>query len=83
MPLFLAPDAFKGIPQDQKERFIRKIDWLWVNRMVVTHQPLHGELSGFFKRRVGDYRIIYTYDNPADEMVIHLIGHRSSIYENI
>ena len=83
MSLFFVPDALESIPQDQKERLIRKIDWLWVNRMVVTHLALRGDLSGFFKRRVGDYRIIYTYDNPSDEMVIHLVGLRDSIYQDI
>jgi mRNA interferase RelE/StbE len=83
MPLLFAPDALESIPHNEKERLKRKIDWLWVNRLVITHQPLHWDLSGFFKRRVGNYRVIYTYDNSSDDMVIHLVGLRDSIYQEI
>jgi mRNA interferase RelE/StbE len=83
MPLLFVSDALDGIPQKEKETLLRRIDWLWINRMMITHHPLHGDLAGFYKRRVGNYRIIYTYDNPVDEMVIHLVGHRDSIYQSI
>mgnify|MGYP001127080703 CR=1 FL=1 len=82
MPLLFAPDALDGIPPNDRGTLIRKIDWLWINRMMIAHHPLRGDLAGFFKRRVGDYRIIYTYDNPVDEMVIHLVGLRDSIYKD-
>lgn len=83
MPLLFAPDAFEGVPHHEAERLKRKIDWLWVNRMVLIHLPLHGNLSGFLKRRVGNYRIIYSYDKASDDMVIHLVGLRDSIYQDI
>jgi len=81
MALRFDPDAFKDIPRNEFERLMKKIDWLWVNRFLVTHFPLSGGLSGFFKRRVGKYRIIYRYDEASDEMIIHLVGLRDSIYK--
>ena len=83
MPLLFVPDALEAIPHNEMDRLKRKIDWLWVNRMVVVHFPMSGDLSNFFKRRVGNYRIIYTYDKSSDEMVIHLAGLRDSIYQEI
>jgi mRNA interferase RelE/StbE len=83
MPLLLHPDALNEIPDNDEARLMKKIEWLWVNRLLITHSPLHGDLSGFLKRRVGKYRIIYSYDEASDEMIIHLVGLRDTIYQNV
>ena len=75
------PDALSNIPQSEAERILEKIDWLWDNRRIVIHHPLRHELSGFSKRTLGKYRIVYSYDENLDEMVIHLVGTRDSIYQ--
>ena len=80
MPLRFEQDAFEGVPQADTQRLLTKIEWLWNNRRAVTHHPLAHELSGMFKRRVGKYRILYTYDANPDEMVIRIVGTRDSIY---
>lgn len=81
MPLTVHPDALGDIPQQDIERVLSKIEWLWANRMSIRHYPLTGNLSGFYRRRLGKYRIIYTYsDNPTD-MVIRLVGTRDGIYD--
>ncbi len=82
MPLFFAPKAFYNIPQNEMGRLERKINWLWVNRKIVTHMALHGDMKNFFKRPMGKYRIIYKYDEALDEMVVHLVGNRDSIYKS-
>ncbi len=79
---FIDPDALSGIPSQDAERVLTKISWLWANRREVTHHPLSGNLSGFYKRRLGKYRIIYTYDNDADKLVVRLAGTRDDIYED-
>ena len=45
------------------QRILSKIKWLATNCMLINHEPLPGDLAGFYKRRVGDYRIIYTVDS--------------------
>jgi len=82
MALLFDPDAFSSVPQQDVERITKKIDWLWLNREYVTHEPLIENLSGFYKRRLGKYRILYTYDNDSDDMKIHLIGTRDTIYKD-
>ena len=82
MGLLFDPDAFKGIPRHDISRLMRKINWLWANRRSVTHFPLSEDLSGFYKRRVGKYRILYSYDNDSDDMTIHLVGQRDTIYKD-
>ena len=80
--LLFDPDAFSGIPQLEGERILEKTSWLWDNRGVIIHHPLRHELRGYYKRQLGRYRIIYSYDENPDEMVIHLVGTRDSIYKD-
>ncbi len=40
--------------------------------------PLRGTLKGYFKLRVGDYRIVFTIQKL--EVSIYLIMHRSGVY---
>lgn len=41
-------------------------------------KPLRGKLAGFFRLRVGDYRVLFTLDN--DTMRIFRVRHRSEAY---
>ena len=82
MALLFDPAAFSDIPKHHLERLMRKIDWLWVNRMVIRHHQLSENLSGFYKRRLGKYRILYSYDSDSDDIVIYLVGLRDTIYRN-
>jgi mRNA-degrading endonuclease RelE of RelBE toxin-antitoxin system len=45
-----------------QERVLRKIRWLSENFDDVTPQALTADLSGLFKLRVGDDRVIYAFD---------------------
>ena len=74
-------DALAGIPKQDVQRILDKIDWIWTNRKDITHDSLRANLSGFFKRRLGQYRIIYTYDDNPDELVVRLVGTRADIYQ--
>jgi mRNA interferase RelE/StbE len=81
MGALIHPDALSRIPKQDAERVLTKIEWLWANRREVVHHPLAANLTGFFKRRLGRYRIIYTYENDSDELVIRLVGTRDNIYK--
>jgi len=82
MALLFDPEAFSSIPHSDADRILKKIDWLWLNREYVTHEPLGENLRGFYKRRLGKYRILYTYDNDSDDMIVHLVGLRDTIYKH-
>ncbi|MBP9717416.1 MAG: type II toxin-antitoxin system RelE/ParE family toxin [Candidatus Pacebacteria bacterium] len=49
---------------------------------LATAKPLSGKLSGFYRYRVGDYRIIFEVDEQAvvTVLVILHIMHRKDIY---
>ncbi len=81
MGLLYHPDALEGLPPQDAKRIRDKIDWLWANRHAVNHTPLRENLSGWYKRRIGRYRIIYTYDSNPDDLVVRLVGSRDDIYD--
>jgi len=56
-----------------QERILRKIRWLSENFDQVSPQALSADLSGLFKLRVGDYRIIYSFDTEVQCLTIHLV----------
>ena len=78
--LQFAPDAFSGIPRLEREQLLDKVQWIWVNRRMIDHHPLRHDLTGLYKRQKGKYRIIYSYDDGSDEMVVLLAGTRDTIY---
>lgn len=63
-----------------QERILRKIRWLSENFDDVIPQALTADLSGLFKLRIGDYRVIYSFDVEAQIMTIHKVGHRRDVY---
>lgn len=56
------PEALADLEKLRKsvcQRIVNKINWLAENFDQITPKPLTADLSGFFKLRVGDYRVIY------------------------
>ena len=43
-------------------------------------EALNGELSGYWKYRVGDYRIIAKIEDQTITIYVIAIGHRSEVY---
>jgi len=79
----LRPEALedlKFLNSTVVDRILRKLDWLKENFEIITPESLKGEFKGLFKLRVGDYRILYTYDKRQKLISVHLIGHRKEIY---
>jgi len=64
-----------------QERISKKIDWLAENFDQITPMPLSANLAGFFKLRVGDYRVIYSFNDELKLITIYQIGHRREIYD--
>lgn len=71
---------FETLTSTIQERVLRKIRWLSENFGELTPQSLSADLSGLFKLRIGDYRIIYSFDTKAQLITIHKVGHRRDVY---
>ena len=61
-------------------RIAERINWLAANLDDIRPEPITGDLAGFYKFRVGDYRIMYEILHAENVIVIHQIGHRRDIY---
>ncbi len=63
-----------------QERILRKIRWLCDNFDEINPQALSANLNGLFKLRIGDYRVIYSFNHETELITIHKVGHRRDIY---
>jgi len=62
-------------------RVIDRIRWLAENAGEAKLQALKGDLSGLYKLREGDYRIIYEIIRKENVILVHSIGHRREVYQ--
>ncbi|OGG54116.1 MAG: addiction module antitoxin [Candidatus Handelsmanbacteria bacterium RIFCSPLOWO2_12_FULL_64_10] len=61
-------------------RIVARIRWLAENLDNIKLEALTGNLSGLYKLRAGDYRILYEVLQEEQTIVVHKIGHRREIY---
>ncbi|VAW40662.1 RelE/StbE replicon stabilization toxin [hydrothermal vent metagenome] len=61
-------------------RILSRLLWLAENMNAITPTPLKGEWAGFFKLRVGDYRVLYEIIEEEPLIFVLRIGHRREIY---
>lgn len=62
-------------------RVTAKLQWLAENVETIKHEVLTGSLQGFFKLRVGGYRVLYTWEGLNRRIVVHFIRHRREVYK--
>jgi len=65
------------------QRILNKLRWLVQSFDHLAPETLTGEFKGFYRLRVGSYRVIYTAHRPDRVLTVHLVGHRRSIYDRL
>ena len=78
-----AASTIKRLDKTISFRVILKLKWLSDNFDNINHIKLQGEYSQFFKLRMGDYRIFYTFSREENIIFIHRIAHRSDAYKQL
>jgi mRNA interferase RelE/StbE len=77
----VAEEDIPSLPRNLRARIARAIE----TRLTAAPQrygvPLRGTLKGYWKLRVGDYRIVFKV--VADEVWILTILHRGTVYEEV
>jgi mRNA interferase RelE/StbE len=76
-----AIDDLRRLDHAVAQRVLRRLRWIEGNFDSVRPEALSGSLRGLFKLRVGSYRVVYSYNSTAHTLTVHLVGHRSSIYQ--
>ena len=74
--LIILPKALHSV-----ERILNKLSWLSENFDNIIALPFKGALSGTYKLRIGDWRVIYSFDVNKHVITVHLVGHRRDIYK--
>lgn len=60
---------------------LEKLQRLASNADEVKHLALTGNLSGLYKLRVGDYRVLYSLNREERIITVENVGHRKEIYD--
>ena len=79
--LFLKPSAVKeleGLPLAQRRRVVTRIRGLASEPRPHGAEKLSGEEK--YRLRQGTYRVLYTIDDEAGEVVVVKIAHRRDVY---
>ncbi|MFM6198883.1 MAG: type II toxin-antitoxin system RelE family toxin [Dolichospermum sp.] len=83
--VFISIDAvefFESASGTLQKKLDRCFDRLKINpRNHPNIKSLKGELSGYYRYRVGDYRVIYEINDDLKLVTIIFIAHRSKVYE--
>lgn len=66
-----------------KNRVLQKLRWFIDNFEYITPLPLGEPLKGFFKLRVGDWRIIYEVEEDKKLVTVHTIDLRDRVYKKV
>lgn len=74
-----ALDDLQKIDRTIVKRILNKITWLSRHFDDITPELLSGDMSGLFKLRIGDWRVVYVIEKNA--IVIRAVGHRREIYK--
>ena len=84
---------YKAIWHEDALKDLQKLDRLDTKKIVEkvkTHLlhdptklgvPLKGALKGFYRYRIGNYRVIYAIDFQEKEILVLFINHRKDIYK--
>ena len=73
--------AFFKLPPAIRGRIESRIDE--VGRRLATFSHHHLKGTNRYRLRIGDYRVIYTFDIARSELYLLAVGHRREIYREL
>lgn len=77
----VADEDIPCIPSNLRNRIANAIESRLSRAPHQYGAPLRKTLRGYWKLRVGDYRVVYTIE--GNEVCVLGIQHRKTVYENI
>jgi mRNA interferase RelE/StbE len=51
-------------------------------RLHPNIKALKGDYSGYYRYRIGDYRVVYSIEDELVQVLVIAIAHRSDVYES-
>jgi mRNA interferase RelE/StbE len=74
--------TLKSLPQKEIRKIGKKIDCLEQNPIPKDSKKIKGE-KALYRVRVGDYRILYFFQNVNLTVLVIRVGHRKDIYKDL
>ena len=72
-------EVFLKLPDDLRRRIEASLDDMGGRLATFPHYRMTG--GNRYRLRVGDYRVIYTFDVGRNEIHLLAVGHRREIYK--
>jgi len=63
------------------KKIVEKVKNYLTQDPIELGTPLKGNLKGFYRYRIGEYKIIYVLDRPEKKVIILNVKHRKEIYK--
>ena len=76
-----AEEDLAHLDKTMAQQIANRIDWLSQNMTSISPTPLKGRFRGKYKLRVGDWRIVYSFEHASHVITIYAIRHRSEVYK--
>ncbi len=76
-----ATEDFRELDDATRVRVGDKLEWLRGNFNNITPASLGGRWRGYFKLRVGDWRVIYKVDWIKNAVIVCVVGPRDKVYK--
>ena len=77
-----AEEIYASADQALAKKLARCFEQLEQNpRFYPNIKPLKGDLAGYYRYRIGDYRVIYQVNDETNEVIVNNIAHRRDVYE--
>ena len=70
-----------GLDRSLRRRILDRLQWFSENFDYISPLPLSNEWRGFFKLRVGDWRVVYTFNTERKAIIVQYIDRRDRIYK--
>ena len=78
---FDAQEFFEEISASLQRKLDRYFEMLKTDpRSHPNIKQLKGDLTGYYRYRVGDYRVVYCIDDEQKRVVVTVIAHRREVY---
>ena len=76
-----AGEFFEAASASLQPKLDRCFEMLKINpRNHPNIKMLKGDLAGYYRYRVGDYRVVYYIDDEQKKVFVTIIAHRREVY---
>jgi mRNA interferase RelE/StbE len=76
-----AEEDISRLDKTVAQNVANKIDWLAQSIEYIIPAPLKGQFKGKYKLRVGDWRVIYSFEHSSRIITIYAVRHRREVYK--